>query len=241
MKYQGAIFDVDGVLVDSPHEHAWRTALERLMRGPWRERAADTRYSPAAFTTEVYLAEVAGKPRMAGAAAALAYFGLTDRDGTLAQEYADAKQAMIDELIAQGDFTVFADGLRLLLRFQKLGLRLAAASSSRNANAFLVRIPVADGRSMLELFDANLCGREFAHGKPHPEIFLSAAAELDLPPAQCLVFEDAVAGVVAARSGGMDCVGVARHADAAQLCAAGATLVVSSLAEVKNLAEFTGY
>lgn len=232
MNYQGAIFDVDGVLVDSPHEHAWRTALERLMRGPWRERAVDTRYKPTAFTTAVYLAQVAGKPRMAGASSALAYFGLADPDGTLAQAYADAKQAMIDELIAHGDFTVFADGLRLLLRLQQLGLRLAAASSSRNANAFLARIPVADGRSMLELFDANLCGREFAQGKPHPAIFLNAAAELGLAPAQCLVFEDAVSGIRAARSGGMDCVGVARHADDEQLRAAGATLVVSSLDEV---------
>jgi beta-phosphoglucomutase len=230
--FNGAIFDVDGVLVDSPHELAWREALRRLMEGPWRERALLTRYTPEGFTTAVYLAHVAGKPRMAGARAALAYFGVPDPEGLLAEQYAAAKQVMILELIERGAFTSFADGTRLLLRLKQAGVKLAAASSSQNANAFLVRVPAGDGRTLLELFDANVCGRDFAHGKPHPEIFLAAAAELGLPPAQCFVVEDAVSGVQAARAGGMACVGVARLDDAAELRAAGATAVVTNLDEV---------
>ncbi len=232
MRHHGAIFDVDGVLVDSPHEQAWRAALERLMEGPWRELAPATGYSPGSFTTGVYLAQLAGKPRMAGAAAALAYFGVPDPDGARARAYAEAKQAMIVELIARRAFTVFEDGRRLLLRLKQAGVRLAAASSSKNANDFLVRIPVEPFGTMLDLFDANVCGRDFAHGKPHPEIFLTAAAELGLPPAACVVFEDAVSGVQAARAGGMDCVGVARLDDAEALRAAGATTVVTSLDEL---------
>lgn len=234
MMFKGAIFDVDGVLVDSPHERAWREALRRLMEGPWRELAPLTRYTPAGYTTAVYLAHVAGKPRMAGARSALAFFGVPDPDGLLAAQYAAAKQTMILELIEGGAFTSFPDGTRLLLRLKAAGVRLAAASSSKNANAFLIRVPAGDGRTLLDLFDANLCGRDFAHGKPHPEIFLAAAAELGLSPARCFVVEDAVSGVQAARAAGMACVGVARLDDAAQLRAAGATVVVTSLDEVEE-------
>jgi beta-phosphoglucomutase-like phosphatase (HAD superfamily) len=233
MHYQGAIFDVDGVLVDSPHEQAWREALRRLMAGPWRDLAPATRYTPDGFTTQVYLAQLAGKPRMAGATAALAYFGVPDPDGARMREYADAKQAMIVELIEQRAFRVFEDGKRMLLRLRQAGLRLAAASSSKNANDFLIRIPVEPGGTMLDLFDANVCGRDFAHGKPHPEIFLTAAAELGLGPANCFVVEDAVSGVQAARTGGIACIGVARLDDAEELRAAGATIVVTNLDDVQ--------
>ena len=82
------------------------------------------------------------------------------------------------------------------------------------------------------MFDANVCGRDFAHGKPAPDIFLAAAAELGMPPAQCVVIEDAQSGVQAAKAGGMACIGVARLDDAALLQAAGADWVVTSLDEL---------
>ncbi len=82
------------------------------------------------------------------------------------------------------------------------------------------------------MFDANVCGRDLRQGKPNPEIFLLAAAELRVPPAHCVVVEDAPAGIEAARAGDMAALGVARHDDAALLRAAGADLVVTSLDEV---------
>jgi beta-phosphoglucomutase-like phosphatase (HAD superfamily) len=82
------------------------------------------------------------------------------------------------------------------------------------------------------MFDANVCGRDFAHGKPAPDIFLAAAAELALPPQRCFVVEDATSGVLASKAGGMACVGVARLDDAALLRAAGADWVVASLDEL---------
>ena len=82
------------------------------------------------------------------------------------------------------------------------------------------------------MFDANVCGRDFAHGKPAPDIFLAAAAELGLPPGQCVVIEDAQSGVQAAKAGGMACIGVARLDDIALLQAAGADWVVTSLDEL---------
>jgi beta-phosphoglucomutase-like phosphatase (HAD superfamily) len=85
---------------------------------------------------------------------------------------------------------------------------------------------------LLEQFDANVCGRDFAQGKPAPDIFLAAAADLRLPAARCVVVEDATSGVQAARAGGMACIGVARLGDAALLRAADADWVVTSLDEL---------
>jgi beta-phosphoglucomutase-like phosphatase (HAD superfamily) len=255
MRIRGAIFDIDGVLVDSPHERAWRESLQQLMAGPWRDLAAQTSYAPDRYTTAVYQQYVSGKPRFAGAAAALAYFGVPDPDGRRVREYGDAKQLTIVELIARGAFTVFDDGVRFLLKLKAAGVRLAAASSSKNANTFLAKILVPDPPrtspddrpaphggigegagdhcALLDVFDANVCGRDFAHGKPDPEIFLTAAAELDLAPDVCLVVEDAVSGVQAAGAGGMFCIGIARLDDVALLRAAGADLVVTSLDHVR--------
>ncbi|MCC7104512.1 MAG: HAD family phosphatase, partial [Chloroflexi bacterium] len=78
MSFAGAIFDVDGVLVASPHERAWQEALNRLMATEWRDLAARIEYRPERFTTAVYQEVVAGKPRQSGARAALEYFGVPD-------------------------------------------------------------------------------------------------------------------------------------------------------------------
>ena len=77
-----------------------------------------------------------------------------------------------------------------------------------------------------------MCGRDLQHGKPNPEIFLLAAAELRIAPAHCFVAEDAPAGIEAAKAGGMTGLGVARLGDAVGLRAARADLVVTSLDDV---------
>ena len=80
MGYQGAIFDVDGVLVDSPHELAWREALKELLEGDWRDIRDRTSWTAERFTTQVYQQLMAGKPRLAGARTTLEYFGVPDVD-----------------------------------------------------------------------------------------------------------------------------------------------------------------
>ena len=90
-KFQGAIFDVDGVLVDSPHEKAWRESLRELMESSWRDIRDQTTWSPDAFTPHVYQQYVSGKPRMSGARAALDYFHVPDAENRVA-EYAQLKQ-----------------------------------------------------------------------------------------------------------------------------------------------------
>jgi beta-phosphoglucomutase-like phosphatase (HAD superfamily) len=244
-QFRGAIFDVDGVLVDSPHETAWRESLRELMESDWRDIRGDTSWSPEGFTSLVYQEQLSGKPRMAGARDALDHFGVPDAERRV-DAYADRKQAMLVRLIDAGDFTAYPDALRFIIAVKSAGIVVAAASSSKNADLFLHRIRLdtfADeqgisspqlrpGLTLLDLFDADVSGRDFAHGKPHPEMFLTAAHELGVDPPEAIVLEDAVAGVEAARAGGMAAIGIARADDADLLAAADADIVVTSLDEV---------
>jgi beta-phosphoglucomutase len=245
-KFQGAIFDVDGVLVDSPHEKAWRESLRQLMESDWSDIRHQTSWSPEAFTSRVYDEQMSGKPRMSGARAALAYFHVPDDDGRRLARYADRKQAMVVQLIEAGDFTAYPDALRFIIAVKDAGIRVAAASSSKNAELFLRQIrldsfarehaivsaSLRPGLTLLEFFDADVSGRDFAHGKPHPEIFLTAAHELGAAPEDSIVIEDAPAGVQAAKAGGMAAIGIARASDAGLLGAARADVVVTTLDDV---------
>ncbi|MBL8659959.1 MAG: HAD-IA family hydrolase [Rhodospirillales bacterium] len=225
------IFDVDGVLVDSPHERAWQESLEKLMAGPWRDVAARTSYTPERFTSEVYQTRLSGKPRMSGARSVLDFFGVPDVERR-AVEYADYKQAQIETLIDAGEFVAYPDALRFVSALRASGVPLAAASSSKNANRFMVQIHLDDGVTLLDVFKANVCGRDLKHGKPHPEIFLLAAEALAVPPQRCVVVEDAAAGIAAAKAGGMLGLGIARFDDEDLLAAEKADLVVTSLDDV---------
>jgi beta-phosphoglucomutase len=248
-KFRGAIFDVDGVLVDSPHEKAWRESLRELMESDWADIRDRTTWSPEAFTSHVYQEHISGKPRASGARAALGYFKLPDADKRVA-EYARRKQEMVVRLIEAGDFTAYPDALRFVIAAKDAGMLIADASSSKNAALFLRKIrldtfaqeqgisspSLRPGLSLLDYFDADVSGRDFAHGKPDPEIFLAAAHELGVEPHYAMVLEDASAGVEAAKAGGMAAIGIARADDAGLLAAAGADIVVTTLDDIDTAA-----
>ncbi len=251
--FEGAIFDVDGVLVDSPHERAWRKALHDLMEGPWQDIRPRTTWSSEGFTSLLYQTLVSGKPRSDGARAVLEHFHVPDDDEeTRVSEYAARKQHEVESLIDSGAFTAYPDGVRFVIDTKARGLRLAAASSSKNAARMLRQIRldrfvdesrsassiVRPGATLLDAFDVDVSGREFAHGKPHPEMFLTAAAELAVSPGSVVVVEDAAAGVRAAKAGGMAAIGIARAGDGDLLHHAGADLVVNTLDDV-DLSAFT--
>jgi beta-phosphoglucomutase len=252
-KFQGAIFDVDGVLVDSPHEKAWRESLRELMESGWRDIRDQTTWSPDAFTPHVYQQHVSGKPRMAGARAALDYFHVPDAEKRVA-EYAQRKQEMVVCLIEAGDFTAYPDALRFVIAAKDAGLRIADASSSKNAGLFLRKVrldtfaaehgisspTLRPGQTLLDYFDVDVSGRDFARGKPDPEIFLTAAHELGVEPRYAMVIEDASSGVQAAKAGGMAAIGISRADDADLLAAADADLVVTSLDDVDRDALYKG-
>jgi HAD superfamily hydrolase (TIGR01509 family) len=115
------------------------------------------------------------------------------------------------------------DGLlRFLEELEAARLNLGVASSgSRSRVEFLLR-----KRDLKKRFRVIITGDQVERGKPHPELFLRAARDLGLEPFELVAFEDAVSGVIAARSAGMKCIGIAPIDRAAILLDAGATHVV---------------
>ena len=190
---------------------------------------------------------MAGKPRMSGARAALQYFGLPD-DDELVEEYAERKQRMVVGLIEAGQFTAFPDALRLLLAVRAAGIRVAAASSSKNTglDAEQGRGSTRSPRSTASNYDfirtgpdacsisstpTSPAGRS-SRASPIPRSSSPRPASWASPPQACFVVEDAVSGITAAKAGGMAALGIARADDSQLLSDAGADLVVTTLDEV---------
>lgn len=254
MGFQGAIFDVDGVLVNTPHYEAWRDALGELMGSEWADIRDQTSYPPAGLSEDVYQEVAAGRPRLAGAQALLQHYGVPDAEAR-APRYADVKQQHLTALIAAGKFRAFDDALRLVLDIKALHVPVAAASSSKNADAIMQQIRldtfaaahnldnpvIRPGLTLLDVLDVDVSGRDLPRGKPDPLIFLTAASELGAEPEGCFVVEDAESGVQAAKAGHMAAIGVARLDDEKDLESAHADLVVTTLDAVSRRALAEGH
>jgi beta-phosphoglucomutase len=188
MKFKGAIFDLDGVIVDSVplHYEAWH----RLF--------ADDHH--ITFNKKIYEEIVDGKPRLDSIRALLP--NLTDAE--IVAEGAKKNQYYLDMLEA-GKLKKFDDAFELIDNLVKNEILLAAASSSKNAKNILEKI------GLIDIFKVIVSGDDIKYGKPNPEIFLLAAQKLELSPPECVVFEDSLAGVSAAKAGGFLCVGIDRH------------------------------
>ena len=112
---------------------------------------------------------------------------------------------------------------------RRRGLKLAVATSADrvklDGNLREIGVPA-------DKFDASVTGSEVAHKKPHPEIFLRAAEKLGLPPARCLVVEDAPSGIAAGKAAGSRCLGLTTSFDAETLRKAGVDWLAPDLAGV---------
>jgi len=220
------IFDIDGVVADTPHEESWRRSLEALGGRPdWRAAVAASSWQPGAFTREVYLEVCSGRARRDGARATLKHFGIADPDGSKLELFYEVKQRIFLEMIDRGEVRAYPDAIDLARRAQDADWKLAAASSSKNATAILEVL------GLMPLFDADVCGQEVP-GKPAPDLFLAAAQALGRRSKDCCVVEDAASGVRAARKGGFMCLAIARFDDMGDLLAAGAHLITDNLADV---------
>ena len=181
------IWDVDGVLIDSGEQH--RRAWEQLAR------EEGLPYSDAAFWATFGMRNADIFPRMFGVS------GPPERLVALG----DRKEAIYRALLAE-DAAPLPGAKELLAALHAAGYRQALGSSAPPANLEAI-ISLLGLASFL---DAIVSGEQVAHGKPAPDIFLAAAERLGIPPAHCLVIEDAPAGVTAAHAGGMRCLAVRR-------------------------------
>ncbi|HEY3412205.1 MAG TPA: HAD-IA family hydrolase [Armatimonadota bacterium] len=177
------IFDMDGVLVDS--EPFIREAATRMLA----EHGLTVQ--PEDFKPFVG----AGEDRFVGGPAEK--YGLTlDIPAAKARTY-----AIYDE-ITRGRLTPLNGAREFIAAAREIGLRLAVASS---ADRIKIGINLREIDIPPVSFDAIVSGEDVVHKKPSPDIFLAAAARLGILPADCVVVEDAVNGVAAARAAGMRC------------------------------------
>ncbi len=145
-----------------------------------------------------------------------------DADLERIRRVGEAKEASYREIIAAEGIAPLPGADEWVRRLHDAGWRQAIASSAPRLNGQVV----CRALGFDELIEAFVAADDVRAGKPDPEVFLSAAAKLGVPPARCIVVEDAPAGVEAARRGGMRCIAVGGTA------VAGADVTVASLADL---------
>jgi beta-phosphoglucomutase len=185
---KACIFDLDGVIVDTAHYHflAWKKLAEQL----------------GIVFTEKENEQLKGVSRMHSLEIILS-LGKLKLDEKKKEMLADRKNGwFVDYVNMMKPEEIFPGVKDLLKKIRKRGLKVALASSSKNAPAVIELLGIE------KEFDAIVDGTMIVHSKPDPEIFLLAASMLNISPKDCLVFEDAEAGVEAALRAGMKCVGV---------------------------------
>lgn len=185
---KACIFDLDGVLVDTAHYHflAW----ERL--------AAELGFE---FTTHDNEA-LKGVSRMASLDILLSK-GNIIVEANKKVEFAERKNRWYVEYIERMNQNDLLPGVEQFLNeCRERGLKLGLGSASKNAKTILTLT------QLIDKLDVVVDGTCITSAKPDPEVFLLAAQQLGVEPKQCVVFEDAVAGVEAAKRAGMYCVGV---------------------------------
>jgi beta-phosphoglucomutase len=207
-----AIWDVDGTLVDTAELHfqAWvKLTKERNLP----------------FTRDDFAATFG--QRNPDIIRQLFGIGRSDRE---IAELGDEKEELYRETAGCG-VKLVAGARGLLEALEGAGFRQAIGSSAPRANLDLILRLTETQR----FFAAIVSMEDIQRGKPDPQVFQVAAEQLGMPATRCVVIEDAVAGVVAAKAGGMKCIAVrfaGEHSESA-LEDAGADLVVGSLEDVK--------
>jgi beta-phosphoglucomutase len=180
------LWDVDGTLLDSAELHflAWRDTVAQRGFALTRERFAAT----FGHRNDAVLRDYFGP-------------GIT-ADQIL--EISTAKEGRFRELLGSAGLAPLPGVARWLAQLRADGWRQAVASSAQPASleAMLGAIGLA------EYFAAIVSARDVARGKPAPDVFLLAAERLGVPPARCVVVEDAPAGLEGARAAGMRAIGV---------------------------------
>ena len=182
------IFDLDGVIIDTAHYHYIA----------WKRLASEFNINLTIEQNEL----LKGVSRLRSLEIIL-QLGNVQLSESEKEKLASKKNSWFVEYIESiRPEEIFPGVIELIAAIRSKGIKVALASSSKNAPRVIELLKIRN------LFDAMVDGTMIAHTKPHPEIFLLAASLLNTKPSECLVFEDAEAGVEAAIAAGMKCVGV---------------------------------
>ena len=204
----GAIFDWDGVVIDSSkcHEEGW----ERLAREIGKPLPAGHFVRGFGRKNEFIIPEILG----------------WTREPAEIERLSLRKEALYREVVAGCGITPLPGVRTWLERLRDAGVPCAVGSSSHRANIDLS----LDLIGLAEFFTAIVTAEDVTRGKPDPQVFLTAAQRINRAPEQCVVFEDAHVGIAAARAGSMRVVAVATTHPVEEL--AEADLAVARLDEV---------
>lgn len=185
--FEGAIFDLDGVIVNTVPMHfkAWKKMFAEYGRK---------------FVFNDYLEKVDGIPRIDGAKNIL-----TDLTETELKKATDNKQQYFLDFLNKSEIPVFKSTVGLIKKLKSNQIKIAVISSSKNCPYILKKT------GLFNLFDIVLTSNDIKRGKPDPEIFLTAAERIGVNAKDCVVFEDALLGVEAAKRARMKCVGIDRQ------------------------------
>lgn len=192
MKYKGIIFDLDGVIchTDKYHYLAWKSIADDL----------------GIFFDETINNRLRGVSRMESLDIILEGY-TKDLSVEEKVQLAEKKNAYYRELLNEITTGDLSEEVKYTLDYQRSqGLKLAIGSSSKNATFILEKLGLGD------YFDGISDGNNLNESKPNPEVFFIAASRIGLNPSDCLVVEDANAGVEAAFRGGFDCAGIGEAA-----------------------------
>jgi beta-phosphoglucomutase family hydrolase len=217
------LFDLDGVLTKTAevHARAWKQMFDEFLQA---------RGDKPFDLVHDYDEYVDGKPRLDGVRDFLASRGIELSDDEV-RDLAEKKNEIVLRIIRENGVEPYEGSVRYLHAARDAGLRRAVVSSSHNCRDVLVAAGIED---LLEVrIDGVVAEERHLRGKPAPDTFLAAAAELGVAPEQAAVFEDALAGVAAGRAGGFGCVvGADRAGQREALLEHGATVVVDDLADL---------
>ena len=185
---KGFLFDLDGVIVDTAKYHfmAWKRLADEL--------GID-------FTIEDN-ERLKGVSRMASLDIILE---IGNKKISAEEKVTAAKRKndwYVDYITKMPAEEVLPGALEFMQKAKERGIKIALGSASKNAQTILDRLNISD------YFDAIISGNEVTQAKPDPEVFLKGAKELGLQPEECIVFEDAEAGIEAAINGNMKSVGI---------------------------------
>jgi beta-phosphoglucomutase len=188
MRIRGCIFDLDGVIVDTAKYHymAWKRLSEKL--GILFTEEDNERLKGVSRMDSLDIILEIGKIK------------LTDSQKL---EFATLKNSWyIDYISRMTPDDILQGSVEFINELREAGILIAIGSASKNTPLILRRIGIG------KMFDAVADGNFVKRAKPDPEVFIKAADLLGVEPGNCIVFEDAIAGVQAAINAGMICIGI---------------------------------
>jgi beta-phosphoglucomutase family hydrolase len=236
--FKGVIFDLDGVITGTARIHslAWEAMFNSFLKN--HAEVNNEPYVPFNPGHD-YLKYVDGKPRMEGVKSFLASRDIElpygELDDIPEQEtvcgLGNRKNSLFTEILIKEGPEVFQTSVEFIKALIAKGVRIGIASSSRNCKLIL------ELAGLEELFETRVDGEVSIElklkGKPNPDIFITAAANLGLKPHECVVVEDAISGVQAGSRGNFGLVlGIAREIEGIKLKEQGADIVVRDLGEI---------